>query len=593
MTTEDSRRLVADAPSVIVVGAGPTGLTAALELAYRSVPSIVVDAGRQRSDGSRAIALHKTALAVWRRLGCAEPMLARGITWRARHTYYREHELYAQLMPEPAPGDLPTFLNLPQYHTEDCLIRCIKTTPLIDLRWEHRVVDVAHDSSGVTLTAETPSGLILLRGSYALACDGARSSLRRLLRLDFSGTTYNDRFLIADIRADLPLPQEPQFFFDHPTNPGSTILIHPQPEGVWRIDWQLGTMANIATERAPATLDHRIRSLIGGIPYELVWLSDYRFHQRMLHQLRHGRIFFLGDAAHLLAPFGARGLNSAIHDAENLGWKLALVLREESPETLLDTYHLERWPAQRHDQAVTNATMRFMAPRTMRQRLRRNAILKLSTRCKTARRWVNSGKMSEPFSYRRSPILIPDSQPRRVWHGAPVPGSKAPDAVCMLLDGKSPSRARLIRLGWLLGAGFVALYFSAENVAAWLFADEASRVRHPVRLTVWPVIRNAPCAPFTPPAIWDHTGELSSAFAAQPGTLFLIRPDGYLAARRRHACVAEISHLIRQASGNLSAETVDNRSGQDQVVSARHSNWARTPASRALTSLATFTSKNP
>jgi 3-(3-hydroxy-phenyl)propionate hydroxylase len=555
---------------VIVVGGGPTGLTAALELAYHGQASIVLDAGRQRGDGSRAIALHRTALAVWERLGCAEPMMARGVAWRARRTFYRERELYAQLMPEPSSGDLPTFLNLQQYSTEDYLIRRVGSVPSVDLRWEHRVVGVAQDAAGVTLEVETPDGPVRLHGRYVLACDGARSSMRKLLGLDFPGTTHHDRFLIADIRADLPLPPEPRFFFDHPTNPGSTILIHPQPGGVWRIDWQLSSAADVAAERAPETLAHRIRGLLGEVPYELVWLSDYRFHQRLLDRLRHGRIFFLGDAAHLVAPFGARGLNSAVHDVGNLGWKLAWVLRGEAPETLLDTYHTERWPALRHDQVVTDATMRFMAPRTTPQRLRRNAILRLSTVSKAARRWVDSGKMSEPFTYRTSPILIPDDAPRRVWRGAPVPGASAPDAPCLVLDGSRTCEARPTRLRRLLGAGLVALYFTADDAAGWLFAEELARAGHPLRLTLWPVLPNAPRVPPRLPAIWDHTGELGHAFAAQPGTLFLIRPDGHLAARRRQARAQEVPQLARLASGSSPAGTADGRR-HDHVLPGCHS----------------------
>jgi 3-(3-hydroxy-phenyl)propionate hydroxylase len=546
---------------VIVVGGGPTGLTAALELAYRAVPSIVLAAGRQRSDGSRAIALHRTALAVWERLGCAAPMLAQGVAWRARHTFYRDRELYTQLMPTATSGALPTFLNLQQYRTEDHLIRRVASEPLIHLRWQHQVVGVAQDESGVLLEVMAPSGPVRLRGSYVLACDGARSSMRKLLRLAFSGTTYPDRFLIADIRARLPLAPEPRFFFDHPTNPGSTILIHPQPDGIWRIDWQLGAAVDIIAERAPEAVHHRIRSLIGEIPYELVWLSDYRFHQRQLDRLRHDRVFFLGDAAHLVAPFGARGLNSAIHDVENLGWKLAAVLRDEAPQTLLDTYQAERWPAQRHDQAVTNATMRFMAPRSPLQRLRRTAILRLSTICPTACRWVNSGTMSQPFTYRASPILVPDNTPRRGWRGAPAPGAKAPDVRCQLID--RPAAAGPTWLRHLLGAGFVALYFTLGWATARAMADHAAPDYHPVTLTVLPVFAQMPPGPADRPAVWDDTGELHRAFAAQPGTLFLIRPDGYIAARRRRTCPAELTSLVRLASGHS-----PRRHPADPVVTA-------------------------
>lgn len=566
-----------DAEPVIVVGGGPTGLTAALELAYHGVASIVLDAGRQRSDGSRAIALHRTALAVWERLGCAEPMLAHGVAWRARRTFYREREVSAQVMPGSASSDLPTFLNLQQYYTEDCLIRSVGSAPEIDLRWQHRVVGVAQDGAGVVVDTQTPDGLVRLRGSYILACDGARSTMRKLLGLDFPGSTYDDVFLIADIKADLSLVPEPRFFFDHSTNPGSTILIHPQPDGVWRIDWQLGREVDIAAECAPDAVGRRIRGVIGDVPFNVVWLSHYHFHQRLLDRLRSGRTFFLGDAAHLVAPFGARGLNSAIHDVENLGWKLAAVLRGEAPERLLDTYQTERWPAQRRDQAVTTATMRFMAPRTMAQRLRRTTILRLSAISKTARRWVNSGKMSEPFQYRTSPILIPDDTPRRGWRGAPRCGAKAPDPAVRLIEWPEVSETPPVRLRRLLGSGFVALYFAADVEAARQFIQAASAARYPVELTIWPVLRTEPRGCSAPPVIWDHSGELSDAFTAQPGTFFLIRPDGYIAARRRRIRADEVPGLVRSASANPVSYFAGHQPASRHDRSGFHSNWVRTP----------------
>jgi 2-polyprenyl-6-methoxyphenol hydroxylase-like FAD-dependent oxidoreductase len=548
-------------------------------LAYRGVPSVVLDAGTQRSDGSRAIAVHRTALMVWERLGCASPMLAEGVAWRVRRTFCGDRELYTQVMPTPTSGEVPTFLNLPQYRTEDCLIRAAQSTPLIDLRWQHRVIGVDQDLGSVGLQVQTPTGLAQIQGAYVLACDGARSALRKLLGLEFRGHTYSDRFLIADIRAELPFPPEPRFFFDHPTNPGSTILIHPQPHGVWRIDWQLGTVSDIAAHRRPAALERRIRGLLGDVPYELVWLSDYRFHQRLLDRLRHGRIFFVGDAAHLVAPFGARGMNSAIHDVENLAWKLAWVLRGEAPETLLDTYEQERHPALRRDQQITNATMRFMAPRTRLQRLRRTTVLRLSTRCVTARRWVNSGKMSEPFTYRRSPILVPDTEPRRVWPHTPQVGAKIPDVPCTVLDGTA---ACATWLRHLVGAGFIALYFVRSGPFSWFFTQGVLRQK-PTNLTVWPVLADAPSEPLEFPALCDHTGQLAQAFAAQPGTLFLIRPDGHLAARRRHIDATELTNLVRLASGNE----------RTHELAGFHSNAERAPCSSTPTSLATLTIKKP
>jgi 2-polyprenyl-6-methoxyphenol hydroxylase-like FAD-dependent oxidoreductase len=477
---------------VIIVGCGPTGATAALELASFSVPSIVVDAGHERPQGSRAIAIHRTALTVWEKLGCVEPMLERGVAWRTRRTYFREHELQTQAMPEPALGELPTFLNLSQHETERYLLDAVARSSQIDLRWQHALVGLRQDRDGVTVDVQTPTGLSSIRGRYLLACDGARSATRKLLGLDFPGKTYPNRFLIADIRAKLPFEAEPRFCFDHPANPGYNILIHPQPDHVWRIDWQLSGDAVIEDERAPAAMDRRIRALIGETPYELVWLSDYRFHQRLLGRLRHDRVFFLGDAAHLVSPFGARGMNGAIHDVENLCWKLAYVLAGRVRPDILETYQTERWPAQRHNQEVTDATMRFMAPQTRWQRLRRNVILHLRLR-----RFVDSGKMSIPFTYATSPLIVPDEE--EGWAGAPELGSKI-----LIADPRVRRR---------IGHGFVALLFTHEQVDV------------------------------------DNVITLPPDEASPAGSLYLLRPDGHIAARRRNAGPADLPALIQRALG--------------------------------------------
>jgi 2-polyprenyl-6-methoxyphenol hydroxylase-like FAD-dependent oxidoreductase len=459
----------------------------------------VIDAGYRRPQGSRAIAIHRTSLAVWERLGCVDQMLERGVAWRTRRTYFREQELQTQTGPEPAPGELPPFLNLSQHETERYLLQAVSRSPLIDLRWQHTLAGLRQDHDGVTITAQTPNGLTTIRGCYLLACDGARSTTRKLLGLEFPGKTYPNRFLIADIRATLPFPREPRFFFDHPANPGHNILIHPQPDDIWRIDWQLGGDAVIEDERSAEAMDQRIRALIGDAPYELVWLSDYRFHQRLLRRLRHGRIFFLGDAAHLVSPFGARGMNGAIHDVENLCWKLSYVLAGRAGPDLLETYQTERLPAQQHNQAVTDATMRFMAPRTRWQRLRRNLILRLRLR-----RLVDSGKMSAPFTYTTSPLLVPDDEGG--WAGAPELGSK--------MDTADP------RIRSRVGHDFVALYFTHQQVDA------------------------------------DNVMTLPPTAVSPAGTMYLLRPDGHVAARRRNAHPADVPGLIRRALGQTARQPV-------------------------------------
>lgn len=544
---------------ILIVGAGPTGMTAALELARFGLRSIIFDADNKLADGSRAIAIHRTALEVFERIGAVEPMLDKGIAWQIRRTYFRDQELFVQHMPDPGDGVLPTFVNLQQYYTELYLYQRIQETDLITLNWEHRIVDVRQDDTTSTLVIDTPDGRIEVEGSYILACDGARSTLRKLLQLEFPGDSHADHFLIADIRGDMPFEPQPRFFFDPPSNPGRTILIHPQPDNVWRMDWQLGEDVDIEAECLPENMDKRIRALIGDTPYEMVWLSHYRFHQRLLDQFRHGRIFFLGDSAHLMAPFGARGMNSSIQDVENLMWKLWLVLSGRATDDLLDTYDTERWPAQLENQDVTDTTMQFMVPRTEVHRAMRDTILRLSGSMRSTRRWVDSGKMSKPFTYKKSPILCSDKDWN--WGDGMKVGAKVLDPTCHILQGDTVQKTRLRHA---CSKGFTLLYFAHELNAIRKMVKAIAKVAPFVPIKLCIVTPNASLARGTRARIqdnigitWlvDQSGELHEAYNAQTGTGYLIRPDRHLAARRQQLDPAHVTELVSQASfANIPAE---------------------------------------
>jgi 3-(3-hydroxy-phenyl)propionate hydroxylase len=512
---------------ILIIGAGPTGMTAALDLARHGIPSIIFDKDNKLSDGSRAIAYHHSALALWEKLGAVEPMLTKGIAWNTRHTYIGQDRIYTQTFQLQHPSLLPRFLNLQQSYLEQFLLDRIQVNPLISLHWDHEVVGLQQDNKTVKVKVETPNGMREFSAPYALACDGASSTMRHLLHLDFPGHTNEDMFLIVDIKADLGESYEPCFYFNHPSHPGPSVLIHPQPDGVWRIDWQIGKNVDIEAECSPEKMDQRIRAIIGDIPYEIVWLSHYRFHQRLLHQFRHGRIFFAGDSAHLVAPFGARGLNSAVLDIENLIWKLAFVLKDKAPEALLDTYQEERWPAQLDNQKVTIRTMQFMAPRTAFDRLRKAFILWLIRRWPGAQRWVDSGKMIQPFSYHHSSLVLTDQDPSQ-WQAASNPGDRLPDLILDVAQNGTTSPTPLRRL---LGNGFVYLYFAADENEALQAAQEFSHLELPQPAEFIPILPGS--AGYPDGTIVDQQGELSVQLDAQPGSLYLIRPDMHLCTRRR------------------------------------------------------------
>lgn len=390
------------ADQVVIVGAGPVGLVTALELARHGVRSTVLEAKREwRPEGSKAMVFAGHAFDILTRVGCPECLEQAVVLERAR-TFYRGRELFALEFPAPAPGETPRFGNLQQTFVERALLRRTGEEPLSELRFGSAVEALEPHAEGVTVTVSDGERL---RASWLVGADGPRSAVRRLAGIAFPGKSFDDRFLIADIRARLPLPAERHFHFDPPWNPGRQVLIHPQPDDEWRIDWQVPHRTDVEAERRSGRMDARIRQIVGDTPYELAWLTSYRFHQRLAERFRVGRVLLAGDAAHLMSVFGARGLNSGLEDAVAAAWRLALVVRGEAPEALLDDFARERRHAAEANLAVTGRTMRFMAPPTRARRLLRGAILRGSVHSRRLRRHVDSGRLSVPAEYAGPPPL--------------------------------------------------------------------------------------------------------------------------------------------------------------------------------------------
>ncbi|WP_231951616.1 FAD-dependent monooxygenase [Nocardia terpenica] len=374
--------------AVAVVGNGPVGQTAALLLARRGIPVTVLDS-RPRRDavGSKAICQQRDVLDIWESVGAGRRIADEAVTWTTARTFYRDRELFAYDLPDPGHSTFPPFVNISQTRTEQILDDRIAESGLIDVRWGHTVTDIDQDHTGVRLRCTTVRGETTVIAAYAIACTGAHSDdLRAALGVDFGGESFDDRFLICDIRADLPgWADERRFYFDPAWNPGRQVLIHPCPDSTFRIDWQVPGDYDLDTETANGALDARIRRIVGDAPYEIVWNSVYRFHSRVVDRMRVNRVLLAGDCAHLVSPFGARGLNSGVADAENAAWKLAFVLNAWAPDELLDTYHDERHAAALENIEVTTATMNFLVPHTGQQHRTRRETLERATTDPTAR----------------------------------------------------------------------------------------------------------------------------------------------------------------------------------------------------------------
>jgi 3-(3-hydroxy-phenyl)propionate hydroxylase len=331
---------------VIVVGAGPVGLATAIDIAQQGVPVVLVDDDCSLSTGSRAICFSKRSLDIFDRLGCGQRIVDKGISWNVGKVFLKDELVYTfNLLPESG-HNRPAFINLQQYYVEGYLLERARELPNLEIRWKSKVVGVRQDGASraddanVTLTVETPDGQYSLCGRYVVAADGSRSPIRQLMGLDTHGRTFKDRFLIADVKMEADFPTERWFWFDPPFHPNQSVLLHRQPDNVWRIDFQLGWDADPLLEKAPERVIPRVRALLGpDAKFELEWVSVYTFSCLRMDRFRHGNVLFAGDSAHGVSPFGARGANSGVQDAENLAWKLAMVLAGRASDALLDTLH--------------------------------------------------------------------------------------------------------------------------------------------------------------------------------------------------------------------------------------------------------------
>lgn len=524
---------------IVVVGAGPVGLGMAIDLALRGQKVIVIDDDHHFSAGSRAICFAKRTLDIWDRLGVGERMVQKGVSWNIGKVFFRDEEVWNfNLLPEPQ-HRRPAFINLQQYYCEGYLYeRAIELG--VEIRSKHKVTALENHTDHAQLGITTPDGTYQLRADWLIACDGARSPLRSFLGQSSQGRIFQDRFLIADVRMKASYPAERWFWFDPPFHPNQSVLLHSQPDDVWRIDFQLGWDADPIEEVKEENVRPRVQALLGeDNEFEFEWISIYTFACERMDKFRFNRVLFAGDAAHRVSPFGARGANSGIQDTDNLAWKLDLHLRGLAPESLLDSYCSERRYAADENLAHSSRSTDFITPKSEISLLFRNTVLRLAKELSFARSLVNSGRLSTPSTYEHSNLNTPDQD---LFVGSVALGGPATDAP--LVQAQQDK-------WWLneLGQGFSLALFNPSN-------DDLSQIQALETLTpLSVVVIHTPDHPLAVNnqslnVLTDNTGTWQQRYDAQAGSCYLFRPDQHLTARWRHINATLIQAALHRACGH-------------------------------------------
>ncbi|WP_028218782.1 FAD-dependent oxidoreductase [Paraburkholderia oxyphila] len=513
---------------VMIVGGGPVGFAIALGLAKHGVRSVLIEADESVCYGSRAICISRRSLEIIERLGALDGFLAKGLPWTGGRSFYRNDEVLHFTMPQDENQKLPPMVNLAQYHIEQFLLDAAERhADLIEIRWRTRVTAVQQDAHGATLTLATPAGEYETRADWLVAADGGRSTVRDALGLKLTGTSYEGRYVIVDILLDSTRPTERLAYFDPASNPGSTVLVHKQPDNVWRIDYQLRDGEDADEAVKPENVMPRVQSLLDMMgetaPWSPIWITIYKANALTLERYRHGRVLFAGDAAHLVPIFGVRGANSGIDDADNLAWKLAWVVQGRAGARLLDSYSDERVFATHENLSYGTKSTEFMAPPSFAFELMRTAVLSLALAHPGVRSLINP-RQTSAIAYTASPLNAV-SDP---LVSGPAPGAVLPECPLSIFDRGAMREGHLTDL---VGPRFTALYFSANGtVPSAVDALETVLASRNVPFALVPLAQHAP-ADATRRCGWDHTGRLFPMYGAAADTLYLVRPDGHVLGR--------------------------------------------------------------
>ncbi|MDB5608079.1 MAG: FAD-dependent oxidoreductase [Bradyrhizobium sp.] len=537
---------------VVIAGAGPVGMTLGLALARQGVQSILLEEDATVSQGSRALGMSRRTLDIWGLLSIGDAVQSRGMPWYGGWAYYRGKLVHEYSIPhEPALCN-PPMLNISQSEAEALLAGELTRSAHAELRWNTRLLDLQADEEGVLI--RTANGLQedQMHCRYLVACDGARSRIRSTLGLQLEGNAGEVSYLIVDIQIDQFIEPGRRVWFEPAYHAGGTVLMHGQPDGVWRIDWQLSSEEDVEVvsrpERLRARVDAHLQMMGVDAIWRLVWVSSYRAHARTLPEYSVGRILFAGDAAHQIPIFGVRGLNSGVEDAWNLSWKLARVLDGSSPDTLLQSFSMERVSAARENLRLATRTLNFMTPPTRGQRLARDSVLSLS---------VHDVEFRDLINPQQATLVPLRDSPLNTWSNRcseallPAPGDVLPN---VWVEHRSPGGWIKTALCDVLGKDFAVLVLGEPVSTSTIGGAEVVVIARG---------NSSNCR------LRDANGDLHRLLCPGGSAAYLIRPDQHIAACWDRYVEAEVVEALAVATGQArTSKRCDPRVAKPSIAEA-------------------------
>lgn len=537
---------------IVIVGAGLAGLTMACSLARYGVPAVLLDEDNTvgaKGASSRGICYTQKSLEVFERLGIYERIAAKGIQWSVGRTFAGEDEIYSFDLRQQSNYNLssqPPFINIQQFYIEGFLVERLRELGQVDLRWCNRVTAFEQNSECATLTIATPAGQYRMRADHVIDATGAHTPFRGWVAASVTARHGDDRWCIADVRFSKHPPVERHTWIEAPFNENRAVWQHLMADNVWRIDYQMEPNADPEQVSREDVVRERLQRHFGAdCEVEIVWVGPYAYSSECIDRMRHGRVFFMGDSAKVVSPFGARGGNTGVSDADNLAWKLAAIIKGRAGPALLDSYHEERHEAAQQNVQVTNRTSRFLRPSAGMEKVFRDAVIGLARQLPFARALVNTGRMAIANPYTRSSVCDKTG-------GQPVQNVSFAWA-----DGSSGTVNDLLL--WADGRLLLLLFGDASP-------DALSRLRvigetMPLR-SVQVVGTGGDAAAIE--HVVDPHGHLQGACHVFGHAWALVRPDSYVAATGE-SIDSTLVHAIGKALG-LEDETAAPRG---DVLSAR------------------------